>query len=136
MPCGFRAKTSCASCSARRFVSLKRVDGGYRTDAAINGSLAHFYDTDPADAYAQALLAMVTTTQLTRHLTEAGTAVVACGWTAVSVGPAEPRTACNGIGSQSGRLRASYRASYSALSSSNAASRAGCPRGSRPEASA
>jgi hypothetical protein len=40
------------------FRSLKRVDGGYRADAAIGGSLAHFYDEEPADAYAQALLAL------------------------------------------------------------------------------
>jgi hypothetical protein len=52
------------------FRSLKRVDGGYRTDAAINGSLAYFYDSDPADAYAQALLALVATTQLTPTPTE------------------------------------------------------------------
>jgi hypothetical protein len=48
------------------FRSLKRVDDGYRMDAVINGSLAYFYDTDPADAYAQALLAMVATAELTR----------------------------------------------------------------------
>jgi hypothetical protein len=38
------------------FRALKRVDGGYRADAAIRGSLAHFYDSEAADAYAQALL--------------------------------------------------------------------------------
>ena len=40
------------------FRALKRIDGGYRADAAISGSLVHFYDEEPADAYAQALLAL------------------------------------------------------------------------------
>jgi hypothetical protein len=40
------------------FRALKRIDDGYRADAAISGSLVHFYDDEPADAYAQALLAL------------------------------------------------------------------------------